>query len=88
MNWNLHHYYTNRTDGLMGKLLLSIEEDEKLLYLRNTIRKRITNVFEEIGAVAKEQAAFSQKVNICTHVYKTQSFGILLIKKSLKQVVC
>lgn len=61
MNWNLHHYYTNRTDGLMGKLLLSKEEDENLLYLRNTIRKRITNVFEEIGAVAKDQAAFSQK---------------------------
>ncbi len=62
MNWNLHHYYTNRTDGLMGKLLLTKEEDEKLLYLRNSIRKRITNVFEEIGAIAKEQAAFNQKV--------------------------
>lgn len=62
MNWNLHHYYTNRTDGLIGKLLLTKEEDEKLLYLRNSIRKRITNVFEEIGAIAKEQAVFNQKV--------------------------
>ena len=61
MNWNLHHYYTNQTDGLMGKLLLSKKEDEKLLNLRNTIRKRITNVFEEIGAIAKDQAAFSRK---------------------------
>ncbi|OBU30147.1 CBASS cGAMP synthase [Photobacterium kishitanii] len=61
MNWNLHHYYTNRTDGLMGKLLLNKEEDERLLSLRNTIRKRITNTFEEIGAIAKDQAAFSQK---------------------------
>lgn len=88
MNWNLHHYYTNRTDGLMGKLLLSIEEDEKLLYLRNTIRKRITNVFEEIGAVAKEQAAFSQKSEYLYSRLQNTSFGILLIKKSLKQVVC
>ncbi|HHC7332469.1 TPA: CBASS cGAMP synthase [Vibrio parahaemolyticus] len=61
MNWNLHHYYTNRTDGLMGKLLLDREEDEKLLFLRNTVRERITTVFEEVGAIAKEQAAFSQK---------------------------
>lgn len=60
MNWNLHHYYTNRTEGLMGKLLLNKEEDERLLYLRNTVRKRITNVFEEVGTIAKDQAAFSQ----------------------------
>lgn len=60
MNWNLHHYYTNRTDGLIGKLILNKEEDEKLLNLRDTIRKRITNVFEEVGAIAKEQAAFNQ----------------------------
>lgn len=63
MNWNLHHYYTNRTNGLMGKLLLNEGENEKLLYLRNTIRKRITNVFEEVGAIAKEQAAFRQKTD-------------------------
>lgn len=61
MNWNLHHYYINQTNGLMGKLLLSKEENEKLLYLRNSIRKRITSVFNEIGTIAKEQAAFSQK---------------------------
>lgn len=61
MSWNLHHYYTNRIDGLIGKLLLNKEEDEKLLSLRNTIRKRITNVFEEIASVAKDQATFSQK---------------------------
>ncbi|MFA0425153.1 CBASS cGAMP synthase, partial [Vibrio sp. 10N.222.54.A1] len=72
MNWNLHHYYTNRTDGLMGKLLLNKEEDEKLLYLRNTVRKRITSVFEEVGAIAKEQAAFSQNSDyLYTRLLKT-----------------
>ncbi|CAH7449757.1 Cyclic GMP-AMP synthase [Vibrio chagasii] len=60
MNWNLHHYYTNRKDGLIGKLLLSNEEEERLVGLRNDIRKRITKVFEEIASIAREQAIVRQ----------------------------
>lgn len=53
MTWNLHQYYANKTDGLIGKLRLSENERNKLLSLRDTIRWRIKTVFDEAKAVAK-----------------------------------
>ncbi len=40
MTWNFHQYYTNRNDGLMGKLVLTDEEKNNLKALRKIIRLR------------------------------------------------
>ncbi|WP_100298009.1 CBASS cGAMP synthase [Salinivibrio kushneri] len=53
MAWNFHHYYTNRNDGLMGKLVLSDEEKKNLKALRKIIRLRTRDVFEEAKGIAK-----------------------------------
>lgn len=53
MTWNFHTYYTNRTDGLIGKLLLSDEQREILKELRKLVRTRIKDVFEEAKTLAK-----------------------------------
>lgn len=54
MTWNFDQYYTNRKDGLIGKLLLSEQEKEKLKTLRLKVRIRIKEVFDEAKAIAKE----------------------------------
>ncbi|MGR2870059.1 CBASS cGAMP synthase [Vibrio vulnificus] len=53
MTWNFHHYYTNRNDGLMGKLVLTDEEKNNLKALRKIIRLRTRDVFEEAKGIAK-----------------------------------
>ena len=53
MAWNFHQYYTNRNDGLMGKLVLTDEEKNNLKMLRKIIRLRTRDVFEEAKDVAK-----------------------------------
>ncbi|MBM4859236.1 hypothetical protein HYO44_17580 [Vibrio parahaemolyticus] len=53
MVWNFHHYYTNRNDGLMGKLVLTDEEKNNLKALRKIIRLRTRDVFEEAKCIAK-----------------------------------
>lgn len=54
MAWNFHQYYTNRTDGLIGKLLLKDHEKEKLKGLRQKVRLRTKDVFEEAKIIAKD----------------------------------
>ncbi|WP_027713173.1 CBASS cGAMP synthase [Dickeya chrysanthemi] len=54
MTWNFHHYYTNHTDGLIGALLLKKQEKEKLKALRQKVRIRTKDVFEEATSIAKE----------------------------------
>ncbi|HAS4967011.1 TPA: cyclic AMP-GMP synthase [Vibrio cholerae] len=53
MTWNFHQYYTNRNDGLMGKLVLTGEEKNNLKALRKIIRLRTRDVFEEAKGIAK-----------------------------------
>lgn len=53
MTWNFHQYYTNRNDGLMGKLVLTDEEKNNLKALRKIIRLRTRDVFEEAKGIAK-----------------------------------
>lgn len=53
MAWNFHQYYTNRNDGLMGKLVLTDEEKNNLKALRKIIRSRTRDVFEEAKGIAK-----------------------------------
>lgn len=54
MAWNFHHYYANKTNGLIGKLVLKDHEIKRLKNLRNTVRKRTKNVFEEAKSIAKD----------------------------------
>ncbi|PHS59778.1 MAG: hypothetical protein COB00_17430 [Alcanivorax sp.] len=54
MAWNFHHYYTNRTEGLIGKLRLNDDDENKLKGLREIVRQRTKHVFEEAKAIAKE----------------------------------
>lgn len=54
MAWNFHQYYTNRTDGLIGQLLLTEDQEKKLKILRKTVRLRTKNVFEEAKTIARE----------------------------------
>ncbi|PWW40290.1 hypothetical protein DFO83_102108 [Idiomarina loihiensis] len=54
MNWNFHRYYTDGTNGLMGKLKLSEQENEKLKRLRQIVRQRTKDVFEDAKTIAKE----------------------------------
>lgn len=54
MTWNFHQYYTNRTEGLIGQLILSDQEKEKLKALRQKVRLRTRDVFEEAKAIAAD----------------------------------
>ncbi|HDO0981107.1 TPA: hypothetical protein P2M84_003141 [Aeromonas salmonicida] len=52
MTWNFHEYYTNNENGLMGKLVLSANEKKQLINLRQVIRWRTKEVFEEAKNIA------------------------------------
>lgn len=47
MTWNFNSYYTNRNTGLIGQLLLSDGEKESLKALRQIVRERTRDVFNE-----------------------------------------
>lgn len=53
MSWNFHSYFSNNTDGLLGKLVLSKEERKELIALREVVRIRITQVFSKVIKVTK-----------------------------------
>ncbi|MGO2236012.1 MAG: CBASS cGAMP synthase [Marinomonas sp.] len=67
MLWDLHGYYSNRSEGLISKLKLSEPKKEELKELRKTVRHRITSVFKEIQDLAKNNTAS----------YDSMSFSIL-----------
>ncbi|MCA6968410.1 hypothetical protein LF935_02075 [Pectobacterium carotovorum] len=54
MPWNFHHYYTSQTDGLIGKLLLTVQEKNELKALRQKVRLRTKDVFEEAKKIARD----------------------------------
>ena len=54
MIWNFHNYYTNKTDGLISKLRLTGMEEKRLTELRDIVRIRVKDVFEEAKKIAKE----------------------------------
>lgn len=54
MTWSFHQYYTNRTEGLIGQLILSDQEKEKLKALRQKVRLRIRDIFEEAKTIAAD----------------------------------
>tara|TARA_R110001632_G_scaffold60284_3_gene146407 strand:- start:81626 stop:82927 length:1302 start_codon:yes stop_codon:yes gene_type:complete len=67
MLWDLHGYYSNRSEGLISRLKLSEPKKEELKELRKTVRHRITSVFKEIQDLAKNNTAS----------YDSMSFSIL-----------
>jgi hypothetical protein len=54
MSWNFHNYFASRKDGLIGKLVLSEEEKNDLKSLRQLVRVRIKDVFDEAKVIAKD----------------------------------
>ncbi len=58
MTWNFHSYYTNRDTGLIGQLLLSDGEKESLKALRQIVRERTRDVFDEAKQLVKSSTQF------------------------------
>ena len=54
MSWNFHNYFASRKDGLIGKLVLSNEETNDLKSLRQIVRIRIRDVFDEAKVIARD----------------------------------
>ncbi len=59
MTWNFHNYYANRTEGLIGQLMLSDTQRTSLIALRERVRDRTRDIFEEAKTLAKEANAGS-----------------------------
>lgn len=62
MTWDFHNYYNNSSDGLVSKLTLSDTKKSELKELRNRVRLRIKDVFEEAKSVVK--ASTSSQLSI------------------------
>lgn len=54
MIWNFHRYYSDSTDGLISKLKLVQNQVTLLKDLRNRVRSRTKEVFEEAKKLASE----------------------------------
>lgn len=52
MTWNFHQYYNDSADGLISKLELEQRQVKLLKDLRNKVRSRTKEVFEEAKALA------------------------------------
>lgn len=52
MPWDFNNYYSNNMDGLISKLKLSKTESDKLIALRQIVRERTRDVFQEAREVA------------------------------------
>lgn len=57
MIWNFHRYYTDSTDGLISKLKLADDQTKMLKGLRDRVRTRTKEVFEEAKELAKASSA-------------------------------
>lgn len=53
MTWNFHSYYTNRDTGLIGQLILDDHEKDALKALRQIVRERTRDVFDETKQLVK-----------------------------------
>ena len=74
MTWNFHSYYTNRDTGLIGQLILSDGEKESLKALRQIVRERTRDVFDEA----------KQLVNSSKHYYTALSFRAEFVGTNFK----
>lgn len=53
MTWNFHSYYTNCDTGLIGQLILGDHEKDALKALRQIVRERTRDVFDEAKQLVK-----------------------------------
>lgn len=51
MPWDFNNYYSHNMDGLISKLKLSKTESDKLKALRQIVRERTRDVFQEARQV-------------------------------------
>jgi hypothetical protein len=58
MTWNFHSYYTNRDTGLIGQLILSEREINALKALRQIVRERTRDVFDEAKQLVKSSKLY------------------------------
>ncbi|WP_163390198.1 CBASS cGAMP synthase [Enterovibrio norvegicus] len=77
MTWNFHHYYTNKTEGLIGKLRLDKNEEDRLYEIRDTVRLHIRKVFEEAKKIANLSA--KQRVQLNSVMLELNSTELRLL---------
>jgi len=58
MTWNFHNYYTNRDTGLIGQLILADYEKDGLKALRQIVRERTRDVFDEAKQLVKSSKQY------------------------------
>lgn len=71
MTWNFHSYYTNRDTGLIGQLLLSDGEKESLKALRQIVRERTRDVFDEAKQLVKSSKLYYTALSFRTEFVNT-----------------
>ncbi|WP_426428103.1 CBASS cGAMP synthase [Pseudomonas palmensis] len=72
MSWNFHRYYNDSTDGLIGKLRLAEPRVAKLKGLRDLVRNRTKDVFNEAKEVVKTFSASTSLESITARVANTR----------------
>lgn len=72
MTWNFHRYYNDSTDGLISKLKLASEQVAMLKGLRNRVRIRTKEVFEEAKELAKASNAVLSLESMTARVSNTR----------------
>lgn len=72
MTWNFHRYYNDSADGLISKLKLASEQVAMLKDLRNRVRTRTKEVFEEAKELAKASNAVLSLESLTARVSNTR----------------
>lgn len=72
MTWNFHRYYSDSSDGLIGKLRLAEPRVVKLKELRELVRSRTKEVFNEAKELVKTSNASISLESITARVANTR----------------
>lgn len=83
MTWNFHSYYTNRDVGLIGQLILADHEKDSLKALRQIVRERTRDVFDEAKQLVKSSKQFDSALLFRTE-FKNTHFKYLSIDDQRK----
>ncbi|MHA3060766.1 CBASS cGAMP synthase [Acinetobacter sp. ANC 4636] len=71
MTWNFHSYYTNRDTGLIGQLILDDHEKNALKALRQIVRERTRDVFDEAKQLVKSSKQYYSALSFRTEFVGT-----------------
>ena len=72
MTWNFHNYYINRESGLLGRIILSDDEKESLKALRQIVRVRIRDTFDEAKQLVKLSKSYLSADSLLTEFVDTK----------------